>query len=233
MAQHILLIEDDRDIATLITYQLRQAKYQIEVEHDGERGLKAALRNVPSMVILDLMLPSLDGLSICKALRSNSKTQNVPILMVTAKGEEIDRIAGFELGADDYLSKPFSPRELVLRVQAIFKRMKTTETAIKAGKMQPIQEGDLLIDPIRHQVIYKDSPVTLTMLEFRLLYFLMNSKGKVATRDTLLDKIWGYDLAYTTRTVDTHVKRLRQKLGKAGGALETVRGLGYRWSDAT
>jgi two-component system phosphate regulon response regulator PhoB len=229
MAQSILIIEDDPDIAELISYQLKHAKYMTEIATDGERGLKAVERSLPAMVILDLMLPGKDGIEICQTLKKGPKTKHIPILMVTAKGEEGDRITGFEVGADDYLPKPFSPRELVLRVQAIFKRMKAGSELPKLGAA--LTFGALTVDPTRHEVSFKGNVIPLTLLEFRLLYYLMERKGKVADRDTLLNQVWGYDPALTTRTVDTHVKRLRQKLGVAGEPLETVRGLGYRWRE--
>jgi two-component system phosphate regulon response regulator PhoB len=229
MTQPILIIEDDPDIANLIAYQLQHAKYVTEVVGDGEKGLRVMERDVlPAMVILDLMLPGRDGISICRSIKGNPRTKNIPVLMVTAKGEEMDRITGFEMGADDYLPKPFSPRELVLRVQAIFKRMKT---GIEPPKVDTriIAEGPLTIDPGRHEISYQGKPLVLTLLELRLLHYLISRKNVVANRDTLLNEVWGYDPALTTRTVDTHVKRLRQKLGKAGEPLETVRGVGYRW----
>lgn len=226
MVQPILIVEDEADIANLMAYQLKQAKYEVELASDGERGLKLAQRLLPSLVILDLMLPGMDGLSICKILKEDPKTRHIPILMVTAKSEVADRITGFETGADDYLPKPFSPRELLLRIQAIFRRMRVQA---EPERTEILHIDDLVIDPIQHQVLYRDKPIQLTMLEFRLLQFLAKSRGTVATRDTLLDQVWGYDPALTTRTVDTHVKRLRQKLGKVGENLETVRGMGYRW----
>lgn len=230
MAQSILIIEDDPDIAQLISYQLRNAKYMTEIASDGEKGLKAVERALPALIILDLMLPGKDGIEVCRILKNNPKTRRIPVLMVTARGEEADRITGFETGADDYLSKPFSPRELVLRVQAIFKRIKSGAEPSKAE--QPvITIGGLTVDPVRHEVVFNGTVVPLTMLEFRLLYYLMERKGVVANRDVLLDQVWGYDPALTTRTVDTHVKRLRQKLGPAGEPLETIRGLGYRWRE--
>lgn len=230
MAQSILIIEDDPDIAQLISYQLRNAKYITEVANDGEKGLKAVERSLPALIILDLMLPGKDGIEVCRILKSNPKTKRIPILMVTARGEEADRIVGFEMGADDYMPKPFSPRELVLRVQAIFKRIKSGAEPTKT-EQAPITLGELTVDPIRHEVTFDGDIIPLTLLEFRLLYYLMERKGVVANRDALLDQVWGYDPALTTRTVDTHVKRLRQKLGKAGESLETVRGIGYRWRE--
>lgn len=230
MAQPILIIEDDPDIAQLISYQLRQSKYMTEIAQDGEQGLKAILRNPPSLVILDLMLPGKDGIEICQTLKRNPKTKHIPVLMVTAKGEEADRITGFETGADDYLPKPFSPRELVLRVQAIFKRMRTGVEPPKED-MTSVSDRGLALNPERHEITFEDRPLILTLLEFRLLHYLMVRKGKVANRDTLLNEVWGVDPSLTTRTVDTHVKRLRQKLGKAGDPLETVRGVGYRWRE--
>lgn len=231
MAQPILIIEDDPDIAQLISYQLRQSKYMTEIAPDGEQGLKAAQRNLPSLVILDLMLPGKDGIEICQSLKRNPKTRHIPVLMVTARGEESDRITGFETGADDYLPKPFSPRELVLRVQAIFKRMRAGADAPKED-LSPVRDGELMLNPAKHEVNFEGKPVVLTLLEYRLLHYLMVRKGTVANRDTLLNEVWGVDPSLTTRTVDTHVKRLRQKLGRAGEPLETVRGVGYRWRES-
>ena len=223
----ILVIEDDRDIAELIDYNLRQEKISCEISSNGADGLHRARRMEPDLVILDLMLPDMGGLDICKALKADPKTKGIPVLMLTAKGEEIDRIVGFEVGADDYLTKPFSPRELILRVRAILRRLKDkqwTETI-------PHSFGELSMDPSKFQVKVGKAEVRLTALEFKLLHYLLINKGRVATRDSLLDHVWGYDAALTTRTVDTHIKRLREKLGKVGDYLETIRGIGYRFKE--
>lgn len=224
----VLVIEDDRDIAELIDYNLRQEKYTVEVARTGSDGLSRARRFLPDLVILDLMLPDLNGIEICRTLKGDPKTKQIPVMMLTAKGEEVDRIVGFEVGADDYLTKPFSPRELVLRVKAILRRIKEKEWSVPQS---PQTFGQLKIDPSRFQVVVGSSEVRLTATEFKLLQHLLANKGRVATRDNLLDRVWGYDAALTTRTVDTHVKRLRQKLGKVGRYIETIRGIGYRFAE--
>ncbi len=224
----ILIIEDDKDIAELIQYNLMQEKISSEISPNGADGLVKARRNSPDLIILDLMLPDMGGLEVCKSLKSDAKTKAIPILMVTAKGEEVDRIVGFEVGADDYLTKPFSPRELLLRVKAILRRLKDKDWSINSS---PLSFGCLQMDPSKFQVTVGKDEVRLTALEFKLLQHLLLNKGRVATRDNLLDHVWGYDAALTTRTVDTHIKRLREKLKKAGDYIETVRGIGYRFKE--
>jgi two-component system phosphate regulon response regulator PhoB len=221
----LLIIEDEKDLAQLISYNLQQEGYRTKVCADGEEGFEKALREMPALIILDLMLPKMNGLEVCRKLRSHPQAKNIPVLMLTAKGEEIDRVVGFEMGADDYMVKPFSPRELVLRVKAILKRLgKKGEEASEAR----LQIGSLELDPVQHRVWVQKKEVPLTATEFKLLEYLLKSHGRVLTRDLLLDKVWGYDAAVTTRTVDTHVKRLREKLGIGGDCIETVRGVGYR-----
>lgn len=224
----LLLIEDDKDIAELVEYNLRQEKMAVEIARTGNEGLAKARRALPDLVILDLMLPDVGGLEICRALKGDPKTKQIPVMMLTAKGEEVDRIVGFEVGADDYLTKPFSPRELVLRVKAIVRRLKEKEGSTP---QMPQAFGSLKIDPARFQVMVGSKEIRLTATEFKLLQHLLANKGRVSTRDSLLDRVWGYDAALTTRTVDTHVKRLRQKLGRAGDYIETLRGVGYRFSE--
>lgn len=221
----ILVIEDDRDIAELVEYNLRQERMTVEVCRNGAEGLSRARRLVPNLILLDLMLPDMGGLEVCKALKADPKTKEVPILMMTAKGEEIDRVLGFEVGADDYLTKPFSTRELVLRVKAILRRGRE-KIWNEAGSS--VSFGILSLDPAKFEVKVGKEEVRLTVLEFKLLQHLLKRRGQVATRDILLDQVWGYDAALTTRTVDTHVKRLREKLGKAADYIETIRGVGYR-----
>lgn len=193
---------------------------------DGPSGMEEAKKNRPNLIILDLMLPGMDGKEICRALKSNPLTQSIPILMLTAKTEEIDRVIGFELGADDYVTKPFSPRELVLRVKAILRRREVSQ---EGGKI--IQIGELLIDVDRHHVSIKKSPVQLTSTEFKLLLELASKRGRVQTREHLLDKVWGYTYEGYARTVDTHIRRLREKLGPFGDYIETLRGVGYRFRE--
>jgi two-component system, OmpR family, phosphate regulon response regulator PhoB len=188
--------------------------------------LELAKKERPSLVILDLMLPGMDGKDICRALKSNPLTQSIPILMLTAKAEEVDRVIGLELGADDYVTKPFSPRELVLRVKAILRRKEVGQESEKLVRI-----GDLLIDIDRHHVSIKKSPIQLTSTEFKLLVELASKRGRVQTREHLLDRVWGYTYEGYARTVDTHIRRLREKLGSLGDHIETIRGVGYRFKE--
>ncbi|MBI4366821.1 MAG: response regulator transcription factor [Deltaproteobacteria bacterium] len=223
-----LIVEDDADIAELVEYNLRQERFVAEVAASGATGLIRARKLLPDLIILDLMLPDMGGLDVCRILKSDDRTRAIPILMLTAKGEEVDRLVGFEVGADDYLAKPFSPRELVLRAKAILRRVKEGPAAARSA---PVTFGCLAIDPQRYHVAVDEAEIRLTAIEFKLLHYLLTSKGRVATRDILLDQVWGYEAALTTRTVDTHVKRLREKLGRAAAYLETIRGIGYRWKE--
>jgi two-component system phosphate regulon response regulator PhoB len=188
--------------------------------------LEKAKKERPGLIILDLMLPDMDGKDVCRILKSDPLTQSIPILMLTAKAEEMDRVIGFELGADDYVTKPFSPRELVLRVKAILRRKQTEKEEEKV-----IHIGDLLIDTDRHRVSVKDKPIRLTSTEFKLLLELVSKRGRVQTRDHLLDKVWGYTYEGYARTVDTHIRRLREKLDPMGNYIETLRGVGYRFRE--
>lgn len=221
----VLIIEDDKDIAELVEFNLRQEKLGTEICANGALALSKIRRAPPDMVILDLMLPDMGGLEICKALKNDPKTKDVPIIILTAKTEELDRVVGFEVGADDYLTKPFSPRELVLRVKAVLRRIKERHWNQNS---QSQVFGLLSLDPSKFEVKVGKEEVRLTAIEFKLLQYLLTTKGRVATRDMLLDQVWGYDAALTTRTVDTHIKRLREKIGKAGSYIETIRGVGYR-----
>jgi two-component system phosphate regulon response regulator PhoB len=216
----ILIIEDESDVADLLTLNLRKAGFRTSTAADGASGLQKVRDDRPDFIVLDLMLPKMSGLEVCKILKSDTATSHTPILMLTARAEEIDRIVGLEFGADDYVTKPFSPREVVLRIRAIFRRGEKADESLKSG---PIS-----IDPARHQVRVNGKLVRLTSLEFKLLRKLMQRRGRVQDRDRLLNEVWGYESVIDTRTVDTHVRRLREKLGKAGDAIETVRGFGYR-----
>lgn len=224
----ILIIEDDADIATLVDWHLKAEGFSTVVRHDGTAGLETAMAERPDLILLDLMLPGIDGLSICKTLKKNRETEHIPIIMLTARGEEIDRIVGFELGADDYMVKPFSPRELILRVRAVLKRSLPDE---KSEKETALKYRDLHIDPERFTVRIGDEKIELTVTEFRLLKELVENRGKVRTRDQLLDRVWGYHFDGYARTVDTHVRRLRSKLGDYADGIETVRGVGYRFTE--
>jgi two-component system phosphate regulon response regulator PhoB len=214
------------DIANLIEYHLKQSGFKVLTALDGPSGLERAKKERPGLIILDLMLPGMDGKDVCRAIKSNSLTQSTPILMLTAKAEEMDRVIGFELGADDYVTKPFSPRELVLRVKAILRRKQTPQEERKI-----IQIGDLLIDAERHQVSVQNNAVRLTSTEFKLLFELASRRGRIQTRENLLNKVWGYTYEGYARTVDTHIRRLREKLPPLGEWIETVRGVGYRFRD--
>jgi two-component system phosphate regulon response regulator PhoB len=216
----ILVVEDESDVADLLTLNFRKAGFRISTAVDGASGLQKAREDRPDFIVLDLMLPKMSGLEVCKILKNDTATSHIPILMLTAKAEEIDRIVGLEFGADDYVTKPFSPREILLRIRAILRRGETPGESLKAG---PIS-----IDAGRHEVRVNGKQVHLTSLEFKLLQTLMQRRGRVQNRDRLLNEVWGYEAVIDTRTVDTHVRRLREKLGKAGDAIETVRGFGYR-----
>jgi two-component system phosphate regulon response regulator PhoB len=210
----------------LIAYHFKQSGFPVLTASSGASGLELAKKEKPSLIILDLMLPEMDGKDVCRAVKSNPLTQMIPIIMLTAKSEEVDRIVGFELGADDYVTKPFSPRELVLRVKAILRRKEAPQAE---GKM--IRIGELSVDTARHRVALKDTPVQLTSTEFKLLLELAANRGRVLTREILLDKVWGYTYEGYARTVDTHIRRLREKLGSAGAYIETIRGVGYRFQE--
>ena len=219
----ILIIEDEQDVVDMLTLNLRKAGgFIVSTAADGPSGLRKAREELPALIILDLMLPKMPGLEVCKVLKSDRATRHIPIIMLTAKAEEIDRIVGLEFGADDYVTKPFSPREIVLRMKAIMRRGQ--------GEAAPEQMtiGPISVDPARHHVTVDGKAVRLTSVEFKLLTMLMRRRGRVQERDRLLNEVWGYESAIDTRTVDTHVRRLRKKLGKAAAAIETVRGFGYR-----
>jgi two-component system phosphate regulon response regulator PhoB len=216
----ILIIEDETDVVDLLTLNLRNAGYNVLTVADGAAGLQRARDDGPDLIILDLLLPKTSGLEVCRILKSDPATAQIPILILTAKVEEIDRVVGLELGADDYVTKPFSPREVVLRIRAILRRGKRADESLNAG---PIS-----IDPGRHKVRVNGKQVPLTKIEFKLLRALMQHRGRVAQRDRLLKEVWGYDNAVNPRTVDAHVRRLRKKLGKARDAVQTVRDFGYR-----
>jgi two-component system phosphate regulon response regulator PhoB len=222
----ILVIEDEKDIQDVLEYNLRQAGHKVNLASTGQDGLKLAREKKPDLVLLDLMLPDMSGTEVCKALKQDTVTRDVQVLILTAKGEEIDRVVGFEIGADDYVVKPFSVRELVLRIQAILRRVSG-----ELDNTPTIFFGVLKVDREAHRVWVGEREVDLTALEFKLLLTLHDRKNRVQTRDALLQDVWGIEADITTRTVDTHVKRLREKLGDAGEYVETVRGVGYRFAD--
>jgi DNA-binding response OmpR family regulator len=225
MPQHILTIEDEADIANLIKLYLEKEGYRVTHISDGANGLSEVFRLKPNLLILDLMLPGMDGLEICKKVREKAETRTIPVLMLTAKGEEVDKIIGLELGADDYLTKPFSPRELTARVKALLRRTGPAEPAAA------LQYGSLTLDPLRHEVRVNNEEVVLTSKEFGLLEILLKNKGRVQTRDSLLNQVWGYDYFGTTRTVDVHIGRIREKIPLLSEAIVTVKSLGYKIKD--
>ena len=224
--QRILVVEDDKHISKLVKYNLEKAGFECTVTITGEEAFEVLDKEPIELIILDIMLPKMDGFQACKQIKQDKKFSHIPIIMLTAKGEEVDRVVGFELGADDYVVKPFSPRELVLRVKAILKRGKPKE-----GTKDILIHKKLKVDIPRHKVFIDKKEKELTQMEFKLLTTLMQRKGKVQTRDKLLDDVWDIAAEVTTRTIDTHIKRLRQKLGKMGKLIETVRGIGYRFSE--
>ncbi|MBI5187221.1 MAG: response regulator [Nitrospinae bacterium] len=222
----IIVVDDEPDILDIISTNLKNAGYETAAASGGAPALKLIEKEKPDLVLLDLMMPEPDGLEVCKILKANEKTAHIPIIMVTAREEEVDRLLGFELGADDYITKPFSVRELVLRVRAVLRRGGRVEG--KDSKSLFLQVGDVRMDKASHTVWVGDKKKEFTLLEFRLLDEFMSHPGRVFSRDQLLDKVWGYNAEIFSRTVDTHIQRLRTKLGKAGDMIETVRGVGYR-----
>jgi two-component system phosphate regulon response regulator PhoB len=221
----ILIVEDEKDLQDVLAYNLRQAGHEPVVVGFGQEAIERVLREPPELVLLDLMLPDMSGTDVCRAIKADPSTRNIPVVMVTAKGEEIDRVVGFELGADDYVVKPYSVRELVLRLQAILRRL-----AAPAETGGTTAFGKLRIDRDGHRVWVEGHEVALTALELRLLVTLYDRRGRVQSRAVLLDEVWHMSTEVNTRTVDTHVKRVREKLGAAGAYLETVRGVGYRFT---
>jgi two-component system phosphate regulon response regulator PhoB len=221
----VLVIDDELDLREVLRYNLVQAGHDVSVAETGNEGLAAARSSPPDVLLLDLMLPDLPGLEVCKALKRDVSTSHIPIVMVTAKGEEIDRVVGFELGADDYIVKPFSIREVLLRVQAVLRRH-----AAERAATPMLRFGALKIDRDAHRAWVHDRAIDLTALEFKLLLTLCDRRDRVQPRATLLRDVWQIDGDIATRTVDTHVKRLREKLGETARCIETVRGVGYRFT---
>jgi len=223
LAKNILLIEDDRDIAELLRHYLGKENLSLKHAADGFSGLKQAQAESFDLIILDIMLPEMDGLEVCKELKADPKTASVPIIMLTAKTEEMDKIVGLELGADDYVTKPFSPRELLARVKAVLRRAERKPEAEKAYRY-----GKLTLDASKHEVTVGSQPVELTSKEFALLECLLRSKGRVLSRDYLMDQVWGYDYYGGMRTVDVHIRRLREKIPLLSEAIQTVKNIGYK-----
>jgi two-component system phosphate regulon response regulator PhoB len=219
----ILVVDDEPEAVELVEFNLKQAGFDVAAAVDGAEALKKARALLPQLIVLDLMLPEVDGLEVCKMLRRDPATAALPIVMVTAKAAEIDRVLGLELGADDYITKPFSPRELVLRIKKILQRGQAAE------EPSALKLGDLVIDVPRHLVTWRGKAIELTATEFKLLAILAQRRGRVQSRDQLLRDVWEYNSLIDTRTVDTHMRRLREKLGPAAKFLDTVRGVGYRF----
>jgi two-component system phosphate regulon response regulator PhoB len=221
----VLIVEDEKDLAELLAFNLEKEGYAATCIHDGKQGLERAVTDIPDLILLDLMLPGLLGTEVCKALRKDQRTAHIPIIMITAKGDEIDRVVGFEVGADDYIVKPFSMREVALRIKAVMRRF---DHEVQQPKTDLLTINDIVIDTQRHTVKSAGLDVELTSTEFKLLLYLAEKKGCVQSREQLLQKVWSYNNSGDTRTVDTHVTRLRGKLGAPGDIIKTVRGFGYK-----
>jgi len=226
--EHILVVEDEEDIRELVRYNLEREKFEVSEAESGEEGLESAVRNRPDLILLDLMLPGKDGMQICRELKLNEETRNIPVVMLTAKGEESDIVAGLEIGAEDYIVKPFSPKVLVARAKAVLRR-KASASLLSNEDVLSIY--DLSIHPGRHEITVKGKPVSLTASEFGVLHFLARRPGWVFTRYQIVDAVHGEDYPVTERSVDVQIVGLRKKLGSAGEYIETVRGIGYRFKD--
>lgn len=222
----VVVIDDEKDLLELVRYNLEKEGYTVVGALDGKSGLELVMRQRPALVMLDLMLPDIDGLEICRRLRSEGRTAAIPIIMLTAKAAEADRVVGLEMGADDYITKPFSPRELLARVKALLRRGGGRQQAADT-----LRRGDLVIDSSRHEVTCQGRPVVLTATEFRILEFLAAHPGRVYSRCEIIDSALGRETAVLDRTVDVHVLSIRKKLGSCGECIETLRGVGYRFKD--
>jgi two-component system phosphate regulon response regulator PhoB len=227
VAKMVLVAEDEEDVLLLVAQSLQQAGFAVLKAPDGLSALRQARQQAPALVVLDLMLPGMTGLEVCRELKQDPATRHIPIIMLTAKAEEVDRIVGLELGADDYITKPFSPRELVLRTKSVIRR-----SAPQAEAEDILRHGGIEVDRARHRVVVHGAPVEFTATEFNLLALLLERRGRVQSRNTLLNDVWGYENSIDTRTVDTHIRRVREKLGAAADCIETIRGFGYRVVDA-
>jgi len=226
MKEKIVIVEDEKDIVKMLEYNLKKEGYRVFSVRDGEDALDSANREHPDLIILDLMLPGMDGLEVCKELKKETKTASIPVIMLTAKSQESDKVIGLELGADDYVTKPFSPRELIARIKAVLRRTKEKDKLPEVLKI-----GELIIDFSKINVAVKGKPAELTAKEFELLKTLIKAKGRVLSRDYLLDTIWGFDHAVEiqTRTVDVHIRTLRKKLKREASRIITVKNYGYRF----
>ena len=227
MTETVLIVEDEQDVVDLLRYNLNRAGFGVSIAENGLKGLEKARAERPDVIILDLMMPEMTGEKVCKALKEDASTAGIPVIMLTAKDQPGDRITGFELGADDYVPKPFSPRELVLRVQALLRRLQTS------NRGETIEVDGFLVDKGAFEIRLDGARLDLTTTEFKLLTLLIDRRGRTQSRETLLFDVWGYQNVIDTRTVDTHMRRLREKLGDHASRLETVRGEGYRFSAVT
>ncbi len=226
MRRRILIVEDDRHIAKLIAYNLQKADFSCDYVESGKGALAFLEKEPVSLIILDIMLPDMDGFEVCRSLKRDERFKAIPLVMLTARGEELDRVVGLELGAEDYIVKPFSPRELILRIKTVFRRLEPA-----SSEQDVLIAPGLCVDLARHTVRVRNKIVELTAMEFKLLAILLRRRERVQKRDVLLSDVWGIYTDVDTRTVDTHVKRLREKLGAVGNRIVTVRGLGYKFSD--
>ena len=226
MSQKIYIVEDEPDIRETLKYNFSNEGFEVFTAPDGEEALSNIKKVLPDVLILDLMLPGISGLDVCKSIRADDDIRDMSIIMLTAKGEEIDRVIGFEIDSDDYVTKPFSVRELILRVKVLLKKQRESLVENKLVTFGPIR-----IDLDAHELRINDKEIVLTALEFKLLQHLVKRKGRVQTREQLLGDVWGYSAEVTTRTVDTHIKRLREKLGNTSDYIQTIRGVGYRFSN--
>jgi two-component system phosphate regulon response regulator PhoB len=229
MRDRVLIVEDEKDVREMLRLNLKAGGFDVLEAHNGAEGLAIAKAELPSVVILDLMMPEMSGMEVCRALRRNPATSRIPILMLTAKSAEVDKVAGLEVGADDYVTKPFSPRELLLRVRAVARRQPDQGVSRPA----PVKAGGIALDRSSMTATIGSKKLVLTSTEYRLLDLLVRRAGTILSREVLLSEVWGYQANLDTRTVDTHVRRLRDKLGKAGAVIQTVRGSGYRLGAAT
>jgi DNA-binding response OmpR family regulator len=225
-AGHILIVEDDRNIAKLVSYNLEKTGYKCTVTSTGEEAFAVLCKEQMNLMLLDIMLPGMDGFEVCKRLKKDSRFSNMPVIMLTAKGEETDRVVGFELGAADYVVKPFSMRELMLRIKSILQREKA-----QAESGDILTVGKLVVDPMNYKVSINNEDIILTHMEFKLLVILVKRRGCVQSREQLLEEVWDISSEIMTRTIDTHIKRLRDKLGEFGKMIETVRSVGYRFRE--
>jgi len=226
--EKIVIIEDEPDILEVIAYNLKREGFEVFESRDGEDGLVQIEKHAPDLVILDLMLPTIDGIELCRKLKSDRETRAVPVIMVTAKGEESDIVLGLGVGADDYVTKPFSPKELIARVKAVLRRGQLKEAA---GDKDRIETAGLIVDLKRHEIRVDDKPVPFTATELRLLHFLVSHPGRVFTRDHLMSRVIGEEAIVIDRNIDVHIRAIRKKIGPYRDFVETIRGVGYRFTD--